>query len=210
MGLETFSLDSEPYGKTWQLWVAEWWKWCYAEPLSSSPITDNDGKFASRYQEDPNVWFLGGTAGGYAERTCTVPSGKSLFFPIVNDFISFAEYEQLKTEDELKSYSKADLDTTSICEVNIDDYQLDKTYCCRFQSDPFHMRVPIPTSEGMVYTDTVGVTDGYWAFIKNLSAGRHSLLINGEKAAYDDIVTSDSPDLSKRFISWVKYSISVK
>src|SRR5262249_28289541 len=35
-------------------------------------------------QPNGNVWFLAGNNGGSTVRTLTIPSGKSLFFPIVN------------------------------------------------------------------------------------------------------------------------------
>ncbi len=48
-----------------------------------NPVEDNTGKFCGLGQSGP-VWFLAGTFGGTVERTCTIPAGKALFYPLVN------------------------------------------------------------------------------------------------------------------------------
>ena len=49
-----------------------------------NPLLDQTGANAAIGQSGP-VWFLAGTTGGTAERAITVPAGKSLFFPLVNN-----------------------------------------------------------------------------------------------------------------------------
>ena len=51
---------------------------------SINPLLDQTGQNAALGQSG-EVWFLAGTTGGSAERTVTVPPGKALFFPIVNN-----------------------------------------------------------------------------------------------------------------------------
>ena len=93
---------------------------CSTEPEESNPVDDKIGEFCNKNQNDPNVWFLAGTFGGKAERTCTIPVGKAILFPIINDLISFAEYTHLKTESELRSYAKSDLDEATIYKAIVD------------------------------------------------------------------------------------------
>src|SRR5262249_56510522 len=69
-------------GKTYAEWAAAWWQWGLGAPKDKNPISDRTGKFADRGQSGP-VWFLAGTFGGKATRTCSVPAGKALFFPVV-------------------------------------------------------------------------------------------------------------------------------
>ena len=61
-----------------------WWQWAYAMPQSESPIVDEVGTFCHVGQSGP-VWFL---AGGYGSskihRSCTIPAGRHLFFPVIN------------------------------------------------------------------------------------------------------------------------------
>ncbi|MDX3224875.1 hypothetical protein PV419_03895 [Streptomyces sp. ME19-01-6] len=46
-------------------------------------MADEDGRSCRRNQPD-DVWFLAGTFGGQVERSCTVPSGRPVAFPLVN------------------------------------------------------------------------------------------------------------------------------
>src|SRR6266516_2253250 len=114
----THSIDSMPYGLSWDRWVQLWWKWCYPEYPEKSPVSDNSGGLCSKGQIYDKVWFLAGTFVGLVKskrpikRKCKISSGRSIFFPIINDLISFATDPHLKTENELLAYSKADLDTT--------------------------------------------------------------------------------------------------
>ena len=81
--------DENPFGKRWEEWTAEWWKWSLSLPKDQNPITDPTGENASHNQRGP-VWFLAGTFGGVAERTCDIPAGKAIFFPISCNETSYA------------------------------------------------------------------------------------------------------------------------
>ena len=83
-------------GRTYAQWSAAWWQWQLESPnVSSNPnATPNPGTPAQPEPVDctagqaGGVWFLAGVsfAQSYstAVRTCTVPVGKFLFFPVVN------------------------------------------------------------------------------------------------------------------------------
>ena len=60
-----------------------WWTWAASEPEATNPVADEDGRECGRNQPK-DVWFLAGTFGTRAERTCTVPGGVLLAFPLVN------------------------------------------------------------------------------------------------------------------------------
>ena len=75
--------DPRIYGKTYAEWTAEWWKWALSFPIDSNPITDKTGEFCDKGQSGP-VWFLAGTLGESLERTCKIPAGKAIFYPLIN------------------------------------------------------------------------------------------------------------------------------
>ena len=71
-------------GLTQAEWSVKWWQWAYSFPRASSPVADMTGEKCGEKQPD-GLWFLAGTFGtARAIRTCRVPSGRVLFFPLVN------------------------------------------------------------------------------------------------------------------------------
>jgi hypothetical protein len=65
-------------------WSRRWWQWAGSFEHSESPVADTSGELCAGKQEG-DVWFLAGTYGTRRTiRTCTVPRGKHLFFPLIN------------------------------------------------------------------------------------------------------------------------------
>jgi hypothetical protein len=93
-----------PHGATYGQWDAGWWQWLYQTPMSQSPEFAGAGSQATAQPVDcsagqsGHVWFLGGTylptsydsssnppvSKSDVYRSCTIPTGTSLFFPIIN------------------------------------------------------------------------------------------------------------------------------
>lgn len=75
-------------GATQEEWSKRWWHWALSFEEEDSPVADRDGSLCASGQSGP-VWFLAGTYGtGRTVRSCRIPAGKTLFFPLVN-FIAF-------------------------------------------------------------------------------------------------------------------------
>jgi hypothetical protein len=74
--------QSKPYGMSYAQWSVRWWQWVFSLPANNSPILDTGDCSAG---QSGHVWFL---AGAFAQttvtRTCTIPPGTALFFPLVN------------------------------------------------------------------------------------------------------------------------------
>jgi hypothetical protein len=63
---------------------AEWWQWALSIPNFVNPQVDLTGDDAAVGQRGP-IWFLAGKwGGGTATRSCSVPQGAALFFPVTN------------------------------------------------------------------------------------------------------------------------------
>ena len=78
------SPDESVGGATQSEWSRLWWQWAGSFVQSNSPIADRTGNSCANKQSG-GVWFLAGTYGTRRTvRTCTVPSGKYLFFPLIN------------------------------------------------------------------------------------------------------------------------------
>lgn len=81
------ALDQNPgaiAGKTLAEWSALWWQWMVSIPVADNPQMAQGEVDCGVGQQGP-VWFLAGAPSGVtAQRSCTVPRGKALFFPVFN------------------------------------------------------------------------------------------------------------------------------
>jgi hypothetical protein len=78
--------DARYAGATYGQWSARWWQWVLSIGVADNPLLDTTGAKCGQAQSGP-VWYLAGsTANDPVERSCTVPAGKALFFPLVNAF----------------------------------------------------------------------------------------------------------------------------
>ncbi len=75
--------DSSPHGATYGEWAAAWWQWALGQPGYANPVLDTTGEYCHMGQSG-QVWFLAGTFGGPAERSCTIPVGHALLLPVLN------------------------------------------------------------------------------------------------------------------------------
>ncbi len=80
-------IQSTPHGHSYSEWAAIWWQWALGQAASVNPVTDTTGQFCSTGQTG-TVWFLAGTFGtpSTVSRTCKVPTGQALFFPVIDAF----------------------------------------------------------------------------------------------------------------------------
>ena len=85
-----YGIDSKPYGIPYAVWAGKWEQWLISVPQPFNPATDPTGKNCAQNQVGP-VWFLAGTTGGSAERTCAIPAGKAVLFPVMG---SECDYEE--------------------------------------------------------------------------------------------------------------------
>ncbi len=205
--------DENPFGKSWETWVELWWQWCYSFPFESSPVTDPSGQYSKEGQVHDSVWFLAGTFGGKAERSCTIPRDTSIFFPIITDIISFHTDPHLKTMSELDAYSKADIDHTQFLSVKLDGHEILNLFAYRVHSRLFPIDIPDKKNEA-IRVKTEAISDGYWLFLKPLSRGIHELQFIGQKLEFDKIrnyndVTEENIKNSKKFRVEVEYHLEV-
>ncbi len=97
--------------------TAEWMQWALSLPNDVNPIVDTTGDLTGDLcpvgQRGP-VWFLAGTFFGSTapvKRTCMVPEGTTLLFPVINGFafntpgcFPQTQTDDLKTVQKLKQF----------------------------------------------------------------------------------------------------------
>jgi hypothetical protein len=196
--------ESLPYGSSYGQWSAQWWQWGLAQPTSVNPLLDTSGTHCDVGQSGGPVWFLAGVwGGGKVSRTCSVPSGRSLFFPLVNAVDVHTRRDRLDTPEELRAdllsfflpidKLRASIDGRRV--TNLDPETTPYRACAggddAICSSAFSVTLPTkdnvfgvdltsycPTS-GSQSTCSPAVADGVYLMLAPLSEGRHILKFGG-------------------------------
>ena len=214
-------VQSKPHGLSYGEWSARFWQWAFSLPVDGHPLFDSADCSAG---QTGHVWFLGGTAVpfeitpgvllGRATRTCTVPPGTALFFPLVNNECSTVPGDVLPgfgtTPAELQACAKfassfivpgtlsATLDGAAITGLR----QYDVT-------SPLYAFGPMPANNELAFfglpapagTTGTSVSDGIHLFLDPLSKGSHVLKFYAEL----DLAPIGGP----KFIQDITYYLSV-
>jgi hypothetical protein len=156
-----------------------WWQWALAAPVPVNPVLDPTGEDCGVGQSG-EVWFLAGTFGGSATRSCSVPAGRALFFPVLNS--AFIATEPGETEEMVHSGTTARIDSvdTSLLAAEIDGVAIDDLAQYRAHSPTFFVTLPVDNMFGVaggMYGPAA--TDGFWLMSAPLSPGAHTIHFRG-------------------------------
>jgi hypothetical protein len=176
--------QSKPHGKSYPAWSATWWKWALGISATNNPLKDTNGQFAAVGQSG-SVWFLAGVWGADKPvvRECTVPTGKAIFFPIVNYVAVGWGWTPEDDVDaillEWRQWLKEQVDTAQDLACEIDGKPVQNLKAYRAQSLPFSVQAPKENLFGVPEladaTDALGVDDGIYLMLAPLSRGQHTI-----------------------------------
>lgn len=170
---------ASPLGTSYGEWGAAWWQWAAAIPAGMNPILDETGEYCAVGQSD-RVWFLAGTAGlTGVQRTCTVPAGKMLFFPIIN--VALWPPDCVEEED-CRELVTGIMDLVDVLEVTVDGVPLQDLEQYRADSAPFTIEVADGLQDfgfGEPGVFQPAVSDGFWVMLAPLSPGLHEISFRG-------------------------------
>jgi hypothetical protein len=190
------------YGKTYGEWGAAWWQWALELDVAVSDHPFNMNDSASNVDcslgQSGQVWFLAGVgdslSGVSVTRTCTVPKNRALFFPLVNavEIDPDTCTSSCRTVTEKREDLDFFLDIISLplpdfypCNLasTVDGMPTQHLYpIVRAQSEPFFVEVQNEILDPLIpdgNADDESVSDGYWIMIPPLSAGPHTIVIQG-------------------------------
>jgi hypothetical protein len=179
--------DGHPLGKTYAGWSAAWWKFNLEQPATHNPILDTTGADCANGQSGPVFFLDGAFGGGTLTRNCAVPSGKALFFPVVNcendNTQPVGTPRTTLTADQLRAFCQTNMANAHDLSASLDGQDipgLDAPSKYRVASPPFSVVVPedsIYTHFGLAVTPgetiTPAVSDGFWLMLAPLTAGSH-------------------------------------
>jgi hypothetical protein len=179
-----FQPREQPYGKNMSEWSAAWWQWALSLPVASHPLLDTAP--CSEGQSGP-VWFLGGAFTGAATvRDCTIPTGTSLFLPVLNAECSDIESPPFFGADEaaMRACAQDFMSLATNMTATIDGQPVADLERYHVSSPFYSFNSP---ADGLFGPDPVSgnsVSDGVWLFLKPLSAGNHTIHFTGSVPDY--------------------------
>ena len=200
--LSVYLPNEKPFGLNYGEWSAEWWKWLLSSPSDTNPSTDKTGKYCTMNQNNPNVWFLAGTSGGYEERKCSIPEGMAILISPIEVICTFAQYPELKTEEDLRNCAKSDQDAVKDVKLTVDSIPMTDLQNYRVASTLFNVTLPENNIFGVPSQTTEAISDGTFVMLKELPVGHHTIYASG--LLVDFTTTSNL-----NFVSEVKYHINI-
>jgi serine/threonine protein kinase len=177
--------DARLKGTSYGQWAGTWLKWALETPLTNlatgavHPWIDSR-RFDVRELQSGDVWFLG-AAFGKIRRSCEIPEGKSLFFPLFVVECSSLEAPPFygKTADDQAAMAEywADHIVNPFCEI--DGVRLSNLDAYRIQSRQIGFTAPAPWIQGKKGGKGTVSGEGYFVFLSPLALGRHTLRFGG-------------------------------
>ena len=173
-------IQSHPDGKTYSQWAAAWWQWALQTPASINPLLD---KGDCSVGQKGHVWFLAGTLSGETVvRSCTVPTGTSLFFPLIN--AAYGAFLTDPPEQRTEAYLRqqvAYIKEPTLLEAEIDGVPVKNPTQYLEESPLFDVQLPkdniFGVDENLVpqLLLSPSVDRGYYLFLKPLNPGQHTI-----------------------------------
>jgi hypothetical protein len=179
-------ITAQPGGQTYGRWAAQWWQWALGVPLVANPLLDATGEQCGERQVD-TVWFLAGSfSTAPVFRTCSIPGGRSLFFPLINNLYGAFLTDVPSTRTE--AFVRAQVECTTPVRIKASIDGLEIANPARFstgadgsQSPIFNVQLPpanILNADESVIPELVlspSAERGYYLFVRPLSPGGHSI-----------------------------------
>src|SRR5215210_3384133 len=177
---------SKASGKAGEL-AADWWTWALSKPVAENPLIGGDPDYSEEQCDGQPVtdtpgkkWFLAGTFDGSAvERTCTMPVGTQLFFPVVNSIFIVTEpgeTEELARQQVNEFINGVLSDPNLSMVVTVDGKEVKSKRLVRAESSTFTVFLPEDNIFGVPAGEYgPAVADGLWAALPPLSKGEHTI-----------------------------------
>jgi hypothetical protein len=188
----TYPPDQPILGRTLGEWGAAWWQFIFAIPYDENPARGHD----CALHQSGDVFFLAGNFGGTDVRTCTVPAGKSIFFPVLAN-VCWPDVNPscyAPSDAELQACARELLGAHAVTMfMELDGVPLEPLDEYHAESPRFSWTAPPssadwvipeigpipPNTCGVPPGDAYGFTDGVWIFLRPLAPGAHTIHFGG-------------------------------
>jgi hypothetical protein len=209
----TFSKSESPLGRTWETYIESWCKWYYSVLGEHSTREDKSNDNWSDDKENPELCYLTKTIIKEHEKMIknefTIPKGRILFVPLINNLISFYDYPNLESEHDLRLFAKSDLDKKIIGFLSINDHEIKNILQYRVQSHLFDISLP-EINDPSQKIKTQAIADGYWIFLHSLRTGANKIYFKVETSLGESPSEENADILEKhRFVTEVWYNLNI-
>jgi hypothetical protein len=155
----------------------EWTQYVLSLPTTVNPFMEGPTDDRCRIGQHGGYWFLAGLSNEpQTTRTCTMPTRRWLFFPVVN----VIDASTGETAAELLPKITPCLDAATDLLVELDGVPLTIGESNRVTSDGFNVVLPAGNLYGVApQTVRPVVSDGYYVLLSPLDAGAHTLHVEG-------------------------------
>lgn len=155
-------------------------KWALGAPASGNPLLDEDGVLAQVGNNGPVFFVAGSILGAPTVRTFTVPAGRPIFFPVINNLlIETPPPECAGSVACALARVSPFIDDATALKATLDGLNLLATGVSAFRqtsSALFSIALPDDNLFGAPKGSYDAVSDGYWVAVEGLSAGPHTLI----------------------------------
>jgi hypothetical protein len=176
---------------------AKWWKWVLEIPKPMNPLFDANPCDVNQHGD---FFFLAGVfeTSGHIERTCTIPEGKAIFFPVYNTFQTYGDLPNGDPDpdspDNLEGaieVVRGNVDQATNLKASVDGTNINVNKL-RSLTIPFEFTLPPDNIYGL--TDPLlgpweAVADGYWVALRPLSVGNHEISFSASQPSLNVDVT---------------------
>lgn len=155
-------------------------KWALGAPASGNPLLDEDGVLAQVGNNGPVFFVAGSILGAPTVRTFTVPAGRPILFPVINNLlIETPPPECAGSVACALARVSPFIDDATALKATLDGLNLLATGVSAFRqtsSALFSIALPDDNLFGAPKGSYDAVSDGYWVAVEGLSAGPHTLI----------------------------------
>ncbi len=156
-------------------WSRAWWQWAGSFDRRESPVSDQTGALCGLKQSG-QVFFLAGTYGTHRTvRSCTVPRGKYLFFPLIN-YVYMSRPNYPRSCEEVTQGAALSTDEVSALIVDIDGVRIPKLATYRQATTQCFDMGALTETKASIFPSAA---NGYYVMLKPLPRGRHVLNFGG-------------------------------
>ncbi|MBK8257191.1 MAG: hypothetical protein IPK82_31525 [Polyangiaceae bacterium] len=176
-----------------------WMSWAFGQAWSNGPVQDTTGAACANGQSG-SIWYLAGTTGGAATRSCTIPAGKTLVFPLINRWAIFRPeaYPDAdaikKLQNDVDNFFRQSHHKTCSLTLTIDGEEVGGDFDALYENqyvlvdDPFNLYVnpgdniftPFGVPSGTTGGNMPAEAAGHYAVVSPLPAGDHVLELGGK------------------------------